>query len=102
MEAVLQQIEFLPAVLAENHQFAVEDIAALRELHLREVAPQGLAAPRLQVDVVAVHEGERPEAVVLGLIDPVLALRQNLAGERELRLDRGLQRKGHHAILVPP
>jgi hypothetical protein len=90
MEAVLQQVEHLVPVLPDDHQLAVEDVAALRKFDLREVAPQRLAAPRLQVHVIPIDEGECPEAVVLGLVDPALVLRQHLAGERQLRLDRGL------------
>src|SRR5262245_19197686 len=100
MEPVLEGVELLASLLFEDDQLPVEHVAALRELHLGEVAPQRLAASRLHVDVVATDEDDRAEAVVLRLVDPVLALRQDLPRERELRLDRRLQREGHGAILM--
>jgi hypothetical protein len=100
VEAVLQQVEDLAALLVEDHELAVEDIATLRELDLREVAAQRLAAARLEVDVLPIHVRERPEAVVLRLVHPVLPLREDLSGERQLRLYRGLQGQGDVAILI--
>jgi hypothetical protein len=100
MEAILEQVEHLAAVLTDDHQLAVEDVAPLREGDLREVATQRLAAARLEVDLLSVDIGERSEAVVLGLIGPILALGENLAGERQLRLDRRLQGERDFPILV--
>ena len=94
-------VELLAAVAVDDHQLTVEDVATLRELHLREVASQRLAPTRLQVDVVPVDVGEGTESVVLRLVGPVVPLRQLLAGEGELWLDRRLQRQGHRPILVP-
>ena len=49
--------------------------------------------------LVAVHEGDRPEAVPLGLVGPLLALGQGGARQRELRHHRGRER-GHRRIVV--
>ena len=93
MDAVLKPVEDLLAVGVEDDELAVEDVAAVGELELREVAAQRLAAARLDVDVVAVDEDDCAEAVPLGLVRPLVALGQCLARERELRLDRGLERE---------
>ena len=67
-----------PSVV-EEHDLAVEDVAARGEGELGEVARERLAVARLEVDVVAVDEGDRAEAVPLGLVDPAVARRQALA-----------------------
>ena len=86
-----RRVEHLAAVVVEDDQLAVDHVAALGQHQLGEVAQQRLAAAGLQVDLVAVDEGERAEAVVLGLVGPLLALGQGLARERELGLDRRLR-----------
>ena len=63
---------------------AVEDIAPGREDQLGEVAAQRLAVARLQVGLVAVDEGDRAEAVVLGLVGPAVAFGQSGSRAREL------------------
>jgi hypothetical protein len=100
MEPVLECAELLVAVAAEDDQLAIEDVAPLGELDLREVPAERLGAAGLQVDLIAVDEGEGAEAVVLGLIDPVLALGKLLSRERELRLDRWLQGECDGAIVL--
>ena len=88
-------IEDLAAILVEDDQLAVDHVAALRQHQLGEVAQQRPGPARLQVDLVAVDERERAEAVVLRLVRPLLALGQDLAREGQLGLDRRLDRKGH-------
>jgi len=51
----------------------------------------------LQEDLLAVHEREHAEAVVLRLVRPLLPLREGSAGQRELGIDRGLERERHAA-----
>src|SRR3954447_609756 len=100
MQARLQQVELGLAVLVADHELAVGDVAALRELDLREVARQRLAAARLDVGVGAVDEDDRSEAVELLLVGPLVSLRQLLAGQRELRLDRWAQWQFHASTLI--
>ena len=76
MQAVLERVEVLVAVVRVDHDLAVEDVAAGREAQLGEVARQRLTAARLDHALVAVDERDGAEAVVLGLVDPVLAGRQ--------------------------
>ena len=78
MDALAERVEVLPALLVEQHDLAVEHVAAGRERELGEVAAQRLAVARLQVDVVAVDERDRAEAVPLGLVAPAVAGRQRL------------------------
>jgi hypothetical protein len=99
MQAVLERIELLPPVGVEDDQLAVEHVAALGESNLGEVAAQRLAASRLHVDVLAVDVDDRAEPVVLRLVCPALALRQDRARQGELGLDRGLQGQRHVAIV---
>ena len=67
--------------VAGDHDLAVED-AALGQLgperlgELREVAVERLEVAALRVDLVAVAEDERPEAVPLGLELPAVAVGQ--------------------------
>ncbi len=93
MDPSLQQVEDLGPVVVEDHELAVNHVATGRKLELREVAGERFAAARLHVDVVAVDEDDRPEAVVLGLEGHPLLLGQRLARARQLRLDRRLQRE---------
>src|SRR5580704_4581927 len=93
MDAVLQGIEVLPALGIVDHDLAVDDVAARWESELGEVASKRLAAPRLDHLRLAVDEHDRPEAVVLGLIGPLLADRQTGAGAGQLRLYGRLERK---------
>jgi hypothetical protein len=100
MQPVLEGVELLVAVAAEDDQLPVEDVAALGEVDLGEVPAERLGAARLEIDLVAVDEGEGTEAVVLGLVDPVLTLRKLLSREGELRLDRWLQGECDGAIVL--
>ena len=84
MDALAERVEVLPAVGVEEHDLAVEHVAALREGQLGEVAAQRLAAARLQVDVRAVDEGEGAESVPFGLVHPAVAGRQLLGRTGEL------------------
>ena len=74
VQAVLEQVEDLAAVVAEDQELAVEDVAALGEDELGEVAGERLRTARLQVEIVTVDERERAEAVVLRLVGPVVAV----------------------------
>ena len=94
VEAVLERVELLAAVGVEDHQLAIEHVAAGRELELGEVATQRLARSRLKEEVVAVDERQHPKAVELRLVHPLLALGHLLAGERQLGLDGRLQGQG--------
>ena len=77
----------------------VEHVASGREHELREVASERLAVARLQEHLLAVHERQAAKPVELDLIAVVLALRQLLARERQLRLDRAAEPAGR---LTPP
>ena len=88
MDPFLHRVEFEVAVGVADHQLAVEHPAPRREAQLGEVAVEGFAAARLDVDLVAVDKDDRPEPIQLRLISPLLALRQLFAGKRKLRLDR--------------
>ena len=62
---------------------------------LGEVAVERLEVAALDVDLVAVAEHDRPEAVPLGLEQPAVALGQAVAGLGEHRLDGWLERESH-------
>src|SRR3954451_8105770 len=99
MDALAEEVELLDAV-DDHDQLAVEDDPVLRQGEdvgddLGEVAVHRLAVAALEVDVVAVAEHDRAEAVPLRLEAPAVAVRQLLRRAGELRLDRGLQREGH-------
>ena len=98
VDPLAERVEVLAALVVEQHDLAVEHVAALGELQLGEVARHRLAAARLEVDLAAVDEGERPEAVPLGLVDPAVAERERLGGAGELREDGRLERQGHPAM----
>src|SRR3954452_11607150 len=95
MDPLAEQPELLTAGLAMDDDLAVEDVPAGREAQLGEVAGQVAAVARLELDLVAVDEGDRPEAVPLGLVGPAVARRKRRAGAGELGEDRTLEGKGH-------
>ncbi len=97
VDPFLQQVELEVAIGVADHQLAVEHPAPRREAQLGKVAPQLLAAPRLDVEVLAVDEDDRAEAVELRLKGPLLAARQLFAGQRQLRLDRRREGQAHGA-----
>ena len=76
MNPLLEGAEILSAVGVLDHDLAVEHVAPGRERDLGEVAGQVTAVARLQLHLVAVDERDRAKAVVLGLIDPLLAHRK--------------------------
>ena len=84
----------------EQHDLAVEHVAALRELELGEVARERPAVARLQVHVAAVDERDRAEAVPLGLVDPAVAGRQRARGLGELGQDRRGERQRHGRAML--
>ena len=79
VDALAERVEVLAALVVEEHDLAVEHVAARREAQLGEVARQRLAVARLQVDVAAVDEGDGAEAVPLGLVHPAVSGRERLA-----------------------
>jgi hypothetical protein len=97
VDALAERVEVLAALGVEEDDLAVEHVAPGGELQLGEVAAQRLAVARLEVDVLTVDEGDRPEAVPLGLVDPAVALGEGLGGAGELGEDRRGERKGHAA-----
>jgi len=94
MHALAEGVEVRHAVGVEEHDLAVEHVAAGREAQLGEVAQQRAAVARLEVEVAVVDEGDGAEAVPLGFIAPVAARRQRLRGAGELRGDGRLEGKG--------
>ena len=95
MDALAERVEVLAAVLVEEHDLAVEHVAALREGQLGEVAAQRLPAARLQIDVRAVDEGDGAESVPFGLVHPAGARRQLLCRAGELGEQRWLEGQRH-------
>ena len=95
MDALAQQLELLVAALAGDDELAVEHVAAGDEPDLGEVARHRLAVARLQVGLAAVDEGDRAEAVPLGLVGPAGVLREARARTGELGEDRGRQGERH-------
>ena len=95
MDPLLEGAEVLLAVVAVDHDLAVDHVAPGRERDLGEVAPERLGAARLEHQLVAVDEGDRAEAVEFRLVAPLLAERQLLGGAGELGLDRRLERQCH-------
>src|SRR6185437_13161182 len=53
VDALLQRLEVLAAAVGADHELAVEDVAALREAQLGEVAPERLAVARLDEEVAS-------------------------------------------------
>jgi hypothetical protein len=93
MDPVLECVEHLVAVRVENHELSVQDVLALWEVELWEVAVERLAAAALDEDILAVDEGKGAKSIPLRLIGPTLALGEGLSRQRELRLYRRLERK---------
>ena len=89
------------AVGVEEDDLAVEHVAALGERELGEVARQRAAVARLQVDLAAVDEGDRAEAVPLRLVDPAVAGRQRARRLGELREDGWGEGQRHAARCYP-
>ena len=100
VDPLLQRPEVLVPVGRVDHDLAVEHVAARWEAQLREVPRERLPRARLDRDLVTVHEHDRPEAVVLGLVRPLLARRQSGPGASELWLKRRLQREVHGAAML--
>ena len=95
VQALLERVEVLHALGVADDDLPVEHVPARHELELGEVAAQRAPRARLQGDVVPVHEGERAEAVVLGLVAPPLTLRKRRARLGELGGERRSQGKRH-------
>src|SRR4029079_6273066 len=85
---LLQRLEILPAAVGADHELAVEDVAALREAQLGEVAPERLAIARLDEEVAPVDEHDRAEPVQLRLVEPAVAVGE-LAGGAPPRRPHG-------------
>src|SRR5205085_10835186 len=92
VDPLLESVEVLAPVLGVDHDLAVEHVPSRWEAQLREVAVQRLAAAGLERQLVAIDESDAPEAVVLGLIRPLLPVGQLRTGAGELRLDGRLER----------
>jgi len=84
VDPLAERVEVLPALLIEEHDLAVQDIAALREGELGEVPAQRFPAARLQIDVRAIDEDDGAESVPFGLIRPARTGWQSLRRTREL------------------
>ena len=95
MDPLAERVEVLATVAVADDDLAVEHVAARREGELRKVASERLAVAGLQEDVLPVDEREAAKAVELDLVAVVLADRELLARERELRLHRRRQRRAH-------
>src|SRR5262245_18967545 len=85
MDALAEGVEVLAALIVEEHDLAVHDGGARGELELGEVASHRLARARLQIDLIALDEGDGAEPVPLGFVDPLIARRQLLRRAGELR-----------------
>src|ERR1700684_1682403 len=95
MDALAERVEVLAAVRVADHDLAVEHVAPGREHELREVAPERLAASRLQEQLLAVHEGKAAKAVELDLVAVLLPLGKRPPRKRQLGLQRRLDREAH-------
>src|ERR1700733_1053898 len=102
MDALSERVEVLVAVGVADDDLAVQHIATCGKLELGEVAPERLAVARLQEYLLAVDERNAAKAVELDLVAVVLALGQLLARERQLRLERRLQRQAHCLVSSLP
>ena len=99
MDPQQQRFEVEP-VVAGDDDLAVEDAPigqgrAERIGQLREVAIERLEVARLRVDLVAVAEDERPEAVPLGLEQPAVVGRQPVGRLGEHGFERGVEGECH-------
>ena len=93
--------------VAGDDDLAVEDAplgqcGPERVGQLREVAVERLQVARLGVDLVAVAEDERPEAVPLGLEQPAVVRRQVVGGLGQHRFERRFERECHRPTIAPP
>ena len=95
VDALAERVEVLPSLLVEQHDLAVEHVAAVRELELGEVARERAPVARLQVHVAAVHERDRAEAVPLRLVAPAVPAGKRLRGAGELGQQRRCERERH-------
>ena len=96
VDPLAERVEVLPAVLVEQDDLAVEHVAAVGEPQLGEVAGERAAVTGLEVDVLAVDERDRAEAVPLGLVDSSPSPGgQLLGGAGELGEQRGREGEGH-------
>src|ERR1700733_14367085 len=93
MDALAERVEVLATGVVAYDDLAVEHVTPGGQHELGEVAPERLAVARLQEAVFAVDEGEAAKAVELDLVDVLLADRQLLARQRQLRLDGRAQRE---------
>src|SRR5712692_6030872 len=103
MDALLDGAEVEPP-LPHHDELSVEDQFAFaksskRGQYLREVARHGPRAAADQRDLVAVAKDQRPEAVPLGLVLPLIPLRNALAGRRQHGLH--VQRKRKLQLTYP-
>ena len=101
MQPQLQRVEIEPA-RARDHDLPVQHAAArqLRAHRLQElgvVAGQRLLVAALEIHLVLVAKHQGPEAVPLGLEDPVVAGRQLADALGEHRQDRGRDGQAHAA-----
>ncbi len=101
MQAHLQRFE-REMPIRDDHQFAVDDEAALfclaqRRDDLREIPPQGLAGFRAQIDLVAIAEGQAAEPIPFRLELPSRAVGQFVGTARFHRRggDRDAARRPH-------
>ena len=99
MDAQQERLEVERPVARDDH-LAVEDAAVgqggpERVGQLREVAVERLQVARLRVDLVAVAEHERPEAVPFGLEQPAVVTGDRVGGLGQHRLDRRLEGQCH-------
>src|SRR5919109_4864009 len=95
MDPLAERVEVLAAVLVEEHDLAVEDVAPGGELELREVAPERAPVAGLEIDLRAVDEGDGAEAVPLGFKAPSVAGGEGFGGTGELGEHRGHERERH-------
>src|ERR1700757_1975186 len=100
MDPVLKRVEVLMAVVGVDDDLAIDDVATDGEAELWEIPAQGLPAPRLNENVLAVDEDDRAETVELRLVRPLVAERQLLSRAGELGRDGRLERQRHGGAMV--